>query len=434
MAQIDFTADMTAAAAPAKQQRVLTALVLLATTIASASAMRTVFSPIQEVAAQSLRFSDFQMSLLQGLAISIPIAVLSIPVGRITDRGNRAQLLLGLALLWTIGTALSVLGTEFWHIFLARMLAGIGAFSAVTVSISMAADLSTPENRGRSLMLLSLGNMVGGAMAFAFGGALLGHYSTAAPLVPGLEPWRNVLVVFAGASLLFTMLLLLLREPARREVSSTDTSLSVAMRALWARRGLLAPLFLGQVTVVMADAAATIWAAPVLERHYNTTPEQFGGWMGLVLLGSGVLGAVIGGLAADFGHKSRIKGGILLGAVFAAALSIPGAFFTLMPTTTGFAWMLLLLLTCGGITGLVTAAAIAVLVPNELRGVCLGAFIVIGAVIGFGVAPTLVTLIADSLGGEHALRYGLALTGAGASIIATIGFAGALLRAHKAQA
>jgi MFS family permease len=431
MAQLDASLNA-GVAEPAKKRRTLSALLLLATTIASASAMRTVFSPIQEVAAQNLHFSDFQMSLLQGLAISLPIAALSIPVGRITDRGNRAWLLFGLALLWTVGTALTVFASDFWHVFAARMLAGIGAFSAVTVAISMAADLSAPESRGRSLMLLSIGNMVGGAAAFGFGGALLGHYANAAPLLAGLAPWRSVLLVFGTVSFALTLLLLLLREPERREVTNTDTALSTALRALWGMRALLAPLFLGQVTVVMADAAATIWAAPVLERHYGATPEEFGGWMALVLIGSGVIGAVIGGLSADFGHKSRIKGGILLGAVFAAALSIPGAFFPLMADVTGFAWMLFLLLTCGAITGLVTAASIAVLVPNELRGVCLGAFIVIGAIIGFGVSPTLVTLIAEVVGGEQALRYGVALTGAGTSTIAALGFASALLRARRA--
>lgn len=117
--------------------------------------------------------------------------------------------------------------------------------------------------------------------------------------------------------------------------------------------------------------------------------------------------------------------------MIAATLSIPGAFFTLMPTTTGFGWMLLLLLTCGGITGLVTAAAIAVLVPNEIRGVCLGAFVVVGAIIGFGVSPTLVTLVADAVGGDQALPLGVALTGALTSAVAAIGFTGALLRARK---
>lgn len=415
-----------------KRRGVLATLLLLSATIGSASAMRTVFSPVQEVAAASLHINDFQMSLLQGLALSLPIAALAIPVGRITDRGNRATLLFFLALLWTSGTALSVFGTEFWHIFLARMLAGIGAFSAITVTISMVADLSTPDKRGRSLMLLSIGNMVGGAAAFALGGSLLGYFARATPLLAGLEPWRNVLLVFAGVSLVLTLLLLTIREPARQEIAESNPALSVALRELWQRRGLLAPLFIGQVTVVMADAAATIWAAPVLERHYNLAPEQYGPWMGGVLLASGLIGAIFGGFAADFGHKSKIKGGILIGAVIASALSIPGAFFAVMPDATSFAWMLLLLLTCGAVTGLVTAAAIAVLVPNEIRGVCLGAFIVIGAIVGFGVAPTLVTLIASAIGGDKSLPLGLALTSAGTSALAAIGFISALVKARKA--
>ncbi len=433
MAQIDVAAAAGVTAnEPAKKKGAWPVLLMLAATIGSASAMRTVFSPVQEAAASSLHINDFQMSLLQGLALSLPIAALAIPVGRITDRGNRAVLLFFLALLWTIGTALSVFGTEFWHIFLARMLAGIGAFSSLTVTISMVADLSTPDTRGRSLMFLSLGNLVGAAAAFAFGGSLLGYFTHAAPLIAGLEPWRNVLLVFSGVSLALTLLLLTIREPARQEITEANPALSVALRELWERRGLLAPLFIGQVTVVMADAAASIWAAPILERHYNLTPEQYGPWMALVLLGSGLIGAVFGGFAADLGHKSKIKGGILLGAVIAAVLSIPGAFFSVMPDATTFAWLLLVLLTCGAVTGLVTAAAIAVLVPNEIRGVCLGAFIVIGAIIGFGVAPTLVTLIADMLGGEGSLRLALAITGAGTSTLAAIGFISAMLRARKA--
>ncbi|WP_395647877.1 MFS transporter [Terricaulis sp.] len=432
MAQLEFASEAPAAVQPALAARVRGAswqLVLLALTIANASAMRGVFSPLQEVAESDLHFTDFQISLIQGVAASIPIAVLSLPVGRVTDRGNRAQLLFWLSALWTAGTVGTVFADGFWQLFVARMLAGVGAFCSLTVAISLTADLSAPENRGRALIFLSLGNMVGAACAFALGGALLGAYAHLPPLLPGLAPWRSVHLVFAAASVVLTLLLLALREPARREITGANAaSLSVALGMLWERRALLAPLFLGQVTVVMADAAAGIWAAPVLQRVYGQTPEQFGGWMGLVILGSGLVGAILGGVSADLGQKSQVKAGILIGAVVAAALSIPGAFFPLMPDVTSFAWALFVLLTCGAITGLVTAAAIAVLVPNEIRGVCLGAFIVIGALIGFGVAPTFVTLISSAAGG---IRYGLAITGVATSIAAALGFILALRNAAK---
>jgi MFS family permease len=90
--------------------------------------------------------------------------------------------------------------------------------------------------------------------------------------------------------------------------------------------------------------------------------------------------------------------------------------------------MLGLLALCGAVTGLVTATALAVLIPNEIRGVCLGAFMVVGSVIGLGVAPTLASGIADLLGGEAYLRYGLTITTAVTSVTAAIGFAWAMRR------
>ena len=155
--------------------------------------------------------------------------------------------------------------------------------------------------------------------------------------------------------------------------------------------------------------------------------------MGLVLLLAGVAGSLFGGFAADAGHRSRFPGGILIGAVMAAALSVAGAFFPLMPSVTSFALMLALLMTCGAATGLITATAIAVKVPNEIRGICLGAFMVVGAVIGFGVAPSAVALIAGALGGESEVRYALAATTALTSVIAAIGFLFAMRAARATR-
>lgn len=416
--------------APARARTAWAGLLVLGFTILNALAMRTVFSPVQDVAKTELQLDDFQISLVQGLAASIPIAVLSLPLGRLTDRGNRMRLLLALGVTWTIGTIATAFVTEFYGLFIARMLASVGAFCAIPVAISVAADLSPPDQRGRSLLLLSLGNMIGVAAAFAFGGMALGALETS-PLIPGLSAWRGVHLAFAAASLALLLPLLLMREPARREITDgANLPFSEAMRAVWRRRALLAPLFLGQVSVVMADTAAGIWAAPVLSRDYGLEPQDFAGWMGLVILVSGVVGSVIGGVAADAGHKSRIKGGILLGAAVAGALSIPGSFFALMPSVTGFAALLALFLTCGAVTGLVTATAVAVLIPNEIRGVCLAAFMIVGSIIGLGVAPTLVTVLSEAFGGESAVRYGLAATAASTSVAAALGFTIALFKAR----
>ena len=52
----------------------------------------------------------------------------------------------------------------------------------------------------------------------------------------------------------------------------------------------------------------------------------------------------------------------------------------------------------------------------------LAVYVVVGAIIGFGLAPIMVTLVSDVLGGPSLVRYGLALTGAATSILAAFGF------------
>ena len=395
---------------------------MLATTIASAFAMRTVFSPVQDAAKAALHLSDLQMSFVQGLAVAIPVALLSLPIGRFTDRGNRVVLLMVLAALWTIGTFGTAFAQDFYGLFFARMISGLGSMCVIGVAISVAADLSVPEARGRALLFLSLGNMVGVAIGFALAGGLLGGFQNAPPIFPGMTPWREVHLAFGALSLLLAAPLFLLREPARREVEIEHAALSAALKEIWARRAFLIPLFIGQVTVVMADTAAGVWAAPVLQRNYHLAPEQFGVWMGLVVLASGLVGALVGGFAADFGQKLKRKGGVLTGAVIAAVVSIPAALFPIMPGIAAFGWALAVFLICGAVCGLITATAIAVLVPNEIRGVCLGVFIVFGAIVGLGVAPTVVTLASDALGGEHAIGVALAATGLVVSAIGAVGF------------
>jgi hypothetical protein len=128
MAQIDVAAAAGVTAnEPAKKKGAWPVLLMLAATIGSASAMRTVFSPVQEAAASSLHINDFQMSLLQGLALSLPIAALAL-----AHRGNRAVLLFS----WRCSDHRNCARfcTEFWHIFLAHAGRN-GAFSLTVISM-----------------------------------------------------------------------------------------------------------------------------------------------------------------------------------------------------------------------------------------------------------------------------------------------------------
>ncbi|MBA2934300.1 MFS transporter [Sphingomonas sp. CGMCC 1.13654] len=408
--------------APARRSTMIVAIAVLTLNLLIGAALRLVFAPVVELAKADLHLSDTQLGLIQGIAGALPIAFLSLPLGRLTDRANRVRLLAGITIVSIAGTALAGMASSFAMLFAGRMLGVLAGFCALPVAISIAADLVAPQLRGRAMLFLQLGLMIGSAIAFAVAGKLAGLAASALP-VAGLAPWRQAQLLLAGAGLLSMASFLLLRDPPRREIAGNlDIPLSEAFAEIGRRAGFIVPLYIGQVTVVMADMAASVWAAPVLTRDYHLTPDRFGGWMGLVILLSGILGAVLGGLAADFGQKGKLPGGMLAAAIAAAAVSIPAAFFAVMPSATDFAWALGLLLTCGGVTGLVTATALSVYMPNEVRGFCLGLFIVVGAVGGLGIAPSLVPWVSALLGGEGHVGLALAIVGAVTSVVALVGF------------
>ena len=392
------------------------------------------FGTIQESAKAELGLSDDSLALIQGLGAAVPMVLFSIPIGILVDRRNRVRLTIGLALLWTLGTLLTAFAPTAGWLTAARMLVGIGSTGSLTAALSLCADFCAPAQRGRAMLIVNLGKALGVALGFALTGWLFGLLTdfNASGWLADLAPWRSTHVLLAAISALCMLPLLLLREPERREVeASPNAPFRIVAAELWSRRSFLGPLFAGQVAVVMADVAATVWVAPVLSRDFGLQPQQFAGWVGALLFGTGVAGAVLGGLSADMGQKSNRRGGIFLGAVIAAGIGVPAALFPLMPSVAGLAVALGVMSMCGAVTGLVVSVALTVLLPNELRGLCIGAFIAIAGLIGFGLAPWIVTQVSGLMGGETMLAEALALVGVIVSALSFFAFMLAMRRAPE---
>jgi len=405
--------------------RSIVPMLLLSLSMVSGFTIMQSFGIMGESAKAEMGLSDVALGTVQGVAAAVPLVLFSIPIGILVDRGNRVRLLILMSITWTLGAAVTAAAPNAPILFIGRMLAGIGTTGALTAVLSLAADLCLPHQRGRAMLLNTLGKQLGIAAGFALAGALLGLFGKAGgPNWFGdLAPWRSSQWVLAIASAILTLPLFLLREPARHEVEdSPNAPFKVVMGELWQRRAFLIPLFVGQTSVVMADAAAGIWASPVLERSYGLKPDEFGSWLGAIIFVTGILGAVLGGLAADWGKKSGKRGALLYGAVVAAIIGVPAALFPVMPSVTSFAVVIFMLILAGTVTGLITSVALTVLLPNELRGLSIGAFIAIAGLIGFGLAPTLVTLISGLLGGEDKLDQALAIVGVAVGLVSVGGF------------
>ena len=412
------------------------AIGLITLTVFTGTAARYVLSPMQELVKADLGLGDNQVALLQGMAIALPTALVSIPVGRLVDRTNRTRLLVVLALLCTVGCLLTVVAQGFAAAFAARMLVAVAVVAAQPAALSLVADLTRPEQRGRMITLTALGQAFGGTAAFMLAGVLLAWLPGLVPAgtaLTGLAPWRLVQLAFAVAVAATMVALLWMREPARQERAGADddAGLRATLHALWGYRRLLLPLGGGMVSIGMADAAAAIWAVPVLTRTFHQAPADFGPWLGMLNLGCGVAGALIGGLAADFGQRGRGQAGALLGGVVGAALSVPAALFPVMPTVGGFAVLFGLLLTCGACVNIAATSAVMVLLPNRLRGMCMSVLVAVIGLVAFGIAPLLVSLAARLTAEGTDLNVPLATVGVITSLAGSAAFVRAMRVARR---
>jgi predicted MFS family arabinose efflux permease len=408
---------------------------LLTLTLFSAMTVGSLLAPLQEAAKADLGLTDLQLGMIIGTATALPVAILSLPIAWIVDHGTRTRLLIVLASLWAIGTIGTAFVQDFYGLLFARLVAGIGAGTAFPILVSILADVCMPERRGRSMLVVSIGAWAGVAAAFAIGGSLFGYLdANPLPVFPGMDAWRAThLLVGVGAALL-VLPLFLIREPARHEVEQANASLGPSLRAFWKRRKFLMPLFVGQFSGSLAEVAAALWIGSVLVRQYGQTPGQFGGWVGLVILVSGIVGSVIGGFTADAGHKLKMRGGILLPAVIATAISIPASLYSVMPTVTGFALVLFALLAGGTVVNLVNSAAIAVLIPNEERALSLAALKIIGTVVAGFVMPPVIAWISTLIPGPTGLGQALAWLGVVTGVFSLGGYWLAMVNAPPAVA
>ena len=389
------------------------------------------FGIMAETAKAEMHLSDSALAVVQGVAAAIPLVLFSIPIGIWVDRWNRVAILIIMAVGWTLGTLVTAASPSTEILFVGRMLTAIGTTGGLTAVLSLASDYCRPEQRGRAIVIPNIAKTAGIAAGFAVAGLLLGEVTGhRLPALFGATPWRSAQWMLGIGSALCILPLLLLREPKRHEVEAGPSApFKVVLSELNARRGWIIPLFIGQTTVVMADAAAGIWVSPVLERFYHLQPGEFAGWLGALVFATGIVGSIIGGLVADMGQKSHIRGGLMIGAIAAAFVGVPSALFPIMPGVGTVAIAIGSLMLAGSVTAMVASVALTVWLPNELRGLGIGAFIAVAGLIGFGIAPSLVTIVSGLLGGEGHLNIALAIVGVSVSLISVAGFWLAMKRA-----
>jgi MFS family permease len=229
-----------------------------------------------------------------------------------------------------------------------------------------------------------------------------------------LAPWRLSFIVAGLPGVLFALIAMTLPEIRSAQTRTIPVSVRRGMdfhaiaaallprtRAIATHHGATAALAIGLYALLS-------WGPEMLHRAFGVAPGKGGLLLGFVVLVAGLPGVLIGGRACDMLLARSVAGSRLVIIATAGAAAMP--FALALPFTTSLPSCLFEFAGLIFFVSMLTAAGpagVTDLYPPELRGLGSAIFQFAVTLIGLGIGPTLVPLIAGQLGDQMDLRLSI---------------------------
>ncbi|MET1078326.1 MAG: MFS transporter [Pseudomonas sp.] len=363
---------------------------------------------------RDLVISDTQMSLLMGLSFALFYTLCGIPLGRMADTRSRRGLIAVGILFWSATTAACGLAKVYWQFLVGRIGVGVGEAALSPAAYSLIADSFPPERRATAISVYSMGVYLGSGLAFLVGGLVIKFASAQGdliiPLIGEVRPWQSIFLLLGAAGVLFSLLLLAVREPQRRGVGAgVVVPLADVGRYILANRRTVLLHNFGFAGLAFAGYGSAAWVPTFFIRSYGWDAGQVGIVYGSIVAVFGCLGIVFGGRLADRMAKGGRSDANMRVGLYAAIGALP--FVVSFPLMNDALWAAVLVapaVFCLSMPFGVAPAAIQEIMPNTMRGQASAIYLFVITLIGLGVGPTAVALVTDyGFGDDLALRYSL---------------------------
>jgi len=375
---------------------------------------RQILNLLVEPIRRDLAINDTQMSLLMGLSFALFYTVCGIPLGRVADTRSRRGLIAVGILFWSAATAACGMAKMYWQFLLCRIGVGVGEAALSPAAYSLIADSFPAERRATAISVYSMGVYLGSGLAFLVGGLVIQFASAQGdvtlPVLGEVRPWQLIFLILGVAGVLFTLLMLAVKEPARRGAGAgVAVPLSEVGRYIRANRRTVLLHNFGFAGLAFAGYGSAAWVPTFYIRTYGWDAGQVGIVYGCIVAVFGCLGIVFGGRLADWMAKRGRSDANMRVGLYAAIGALPLVLlFPLMDTAFWASLLLAPAVFCLSMPFGVAPAAIQEIMPNSMRGQASAIYLFVITLIGLGVGPTAVALVTDFVfADDNALRYSL---------------------------
>jgi MFS family permease len=391
---------------PARTAWYMVGVLMLCYTLSYAD--RQILAFLVEPLKHDLEISDTQFGLLQGAAFALVYTFFGLPMGALADRLSRRNLVAIGVFVWSLATSVSSVARSFLALGAARMGVGLGEATLSPCAFSMITDSFPKERLSTALSVYTMGIQLGSGLALVIGGVVAQAVSHMHPIrLPGvgfIAAWRVTFLIVGAPGLLVTLLLMSVREPARRallldagghaaQLRLTDALAQI--RARWRSVAGIAAMISCQAT---CNYVLLTWGPAFFERTHHWPKDRTGLVLGLTTLGCGCLGLFVGGRMSDRWQRR----GIIQGPLRVGLISLLGMGLLLGPATlfSSALWTVAALVGAVFCIGLPIGcgyAAVQLIFPNQARGLVSAMIIFAVALIGLGFGALLPGLLNDHL-------------------------------------
>lgn len=133
---------------------------------------RLSIGPAMEHIKRYFDVTDAKMGLILG-AFTFVYAIVSLPMGFLSDRGKRTRFVGLGALVWSISATISGFGRTFWGFFGARAAVGGGEGIYAPTGTAIVADYFPRNQRATAISIFMSAMLIGGAVAVVIAGLIL---------------------------------------------------------------------------------------------------------------------------------------------------------------------------------------------------------------------------------------------------------------------
>lgn len=371
---------------------------------------------------QDFNISDFQFSLLHGLAFTLFYIFLGLPIGWLADRYSRKWIITGGVFFWSLMTCLCGFGKSFGSLFVARIGVGVGEATLSPAAYSVMGDLFSPQRLRWATATFAMGITLGSGTSYAVGGWMYDQLSAADlsawPVIGAMKAWQLTFVGVGLPGFLVVLLLFLVREPKRQSSSRVSAGeampLSEVLNYLRLHWRAYAGMMLGVSAMSIIGYGTMIWYPEFLFRSYDMSKTEAGLALGMIFLFAGTAGTFAGAWFASIMQKMGYEdANMRLVMVVAILLLVPAVAAPLMPSSTLALWLTVPVIFFHYTHFGVAMAGLQLMTPNRMRAQVSALMLFMTNFFGLALGGSFVAFFTDFVFADDAsLRYSLVVVSA----------------------